>query len=213
MPPIVKHDWDSEAAPHVPGSSRSTSRLFDTLRPHEPADDPVRRELPAPRRDGRVPAARRSTGTTASPTTRRRRDLLRGPPGRTTRSSAAVLRPDYPLVVVVHDEAESQVRNPFEQALIEPILRALADPARLRPGRRGRAGGRGPAPGAAGGAAGGVPRAVRDRPGDRAAGAVGDRHGGAVPGRRADGHPGRAPPRATGRTCWRPASSCSTRGG
>jgi hypothetical protein len=43
---------------------------------------------------------------------------------------AAVLRPEYPLVVLVHDEASSQVRNPFEQALIEPILRVLADPAR-----------------------------------------------------------------------------------
>jgi hypothetical protein len=43
---------------------------------------------------------------------------------------AAVLRPDYPLVVLTHDEADSQVRNPFEQALIEPVLRALADPKR-----------------------------------------------------------------------------------
>ncbi len=42
---------------------------------------------------------------------------------------AAVLAPEYPLVVVVHDEAESQVRNPFEQRLIEPILELLADPA------------------------------------------------------------------------------------
>jgi hypothetical protein len=40
----------------------------------------------------------------------------------------AVLHPDYPLVVVAHDEAESQVRNAFEQSLIEPVLRALADP-------------------------------------------------------------------------------------
>src|SRR5262249_60835252 len=31
------------------------------------------------------------------------------------------------LVVVVHDEAESQMRNAFEQALIEPVLRALSD--------------------------------------------------------------------------------------
>jgi superfamily I DNA and/or RNA helicase len=35
------------------------------------------------------------------------------------------------LVVLVHDEASSQLRNPFEQALIEPILRTLADPARF----------------------------------------------------------------------------------
>ena len=39
---------------------------------------------------------------------------------------AAVLRPDFPLVVVVHDEAGSQVRNVFEQALIEPVIRRLA---------------------------------------------------------------------------------------
>src|SRR5262249_4236086 len=43
---------------------------------------------------------------------------------------AAVLHPAYPLVVVVHDEAGSQVRNEYEQALIEPILRTLADPAK-----------------------------------------------------------------------------------
>lgn len=40
---------------------------------------------------------------------------------------AAVLRPDYPLVTVVHDEADSQVRNLFEQSLIEPIIRTLTD--------------------------------------------------------------------------------------
>src|SRR5690606_26134919 len=42
---------------------------------------------------------------------------------------ASVLAPEHPMVVVVHDEASSQVRNPFEQALITPILEALADPA------------------------------------------------------------------------------------
>lgn len=42
----------------------------------------------------------------------------------------SVLRPEYPLVVVVHDEAGSQVANPFEQALLTPILSALSDPAR-----------------------------------------------------------------------------------
>src|SRR5436305_10882 len=40
--------------------------------------------------------------------------------------AAAVLDPDYPLVVVVHDEAESQVRNAFEQALIGAVLRDAA---------------------------------------------------------------------------------------
>jgi superfamily I DNA and/or RNA helicase len=40
---------------------------------------------------------------------------------------AAVLRPEYPLVVVVHEEAESQVQNAYEQALIEPILQTLVE--------------------------------------------------------------------------------------
>jgi hypothetical protein len=44
---------------------------------------------------------------------------------------AAVLTPAHPIVVVRHDEASSQVRNPFEQALITPVLEALADPATL----------------------------------------------------------------------------------
>jgi hypothetical protein len=43
----------------------------------------------------------------------------------------AVLSPGHPLVVVMHDEGESQTQNPFEEALIGPLLEALADPARF----------------------------------------------------------------------------------
>jgi hypothetical protein len=43
---------------------------------------------------------------------------------------AAVLRPESPLVVVVHGEAGSQVRNEYEQALVEPVLRTLANGVR-----------------------------------------------------------------------------------
>lgn len=42
---------------------------------------------------------------------------------------AAVLTPEYPIVVIVHDEAASQTRNPFERELIAPVLEALADSA------------------------------------------------------------------------------------
>ena len=42
---------------------------------------------------------------------------------------ARVLAPEYPLVVVVHDEAASQVANRFEQDLVSAILAFLADPA------------------------------------------------------------------------------------
>ena len=40
---------------------------------------------------------------------------------------AAVLAPEHPLIVVVHDEMGSQLRNPFEQDLVAPVLAALAE--------------------------------------------------------------------------------------
>ncbi len=41
---------------------------------------------------------------------------------------ASVLPPEHPIVMVVHDEAESLLRNLFEQALITPVLEALSGP-------------------------------------------------------------------------------------
>lgn len=40
---------------------------------------------------------------------------------------AAILAPEHPIVVIVHNESESQTRNIFEQELIAPILNALAN--------------------------------------------------------------------------------------
>jgi superfamily I DNA and/or RNA helicase len=37
----------------------------------------------------------------------------------------AALAPEYPLVVIVHDEAQSQLRNDFERELTAPLLAAL----------------------------------------------------------------------------------------
>ena len=187
MPPIVKHDWDRE--------TRRTFRqyqvyesLFDTLRSQNPPmiqfaesfrlhaamAEFLRQEVY--RHDG---IAYHSKKTDLLPAHHDEDDLV-----------AAVLRPDYPLVVVTHDEAESQVRNPFEQALIEPILRALADPARhgleaedglgiVVPHRAQRAA-----------LQQSFPELCIIDPIERAASAVGHRHGGALPGRRADGHHG-----------------------
>jgi hypothetical protein len=39
---------------------------------------------------------------------------------------AAVLAPEHTLVVVVHDEADSQLRNSVERALATPLLQAVA---------------------------------------------------------------------------------------
>jgi hypothetical protein len=124
MPPIVKHDWDTE--------TRRTFReyqvyasLFDTLRLQEPpmiqfAESFRLHEAMAQflreevyRHDGIAFHSKRKDVLPHRPVAD---DLV-----------AAVLRPEFPLVVVVHDEAGSQVRNPFEQALIEPILRTLVE--------------------------------------------------------------------------------------
>ena len=57
----------------------------------------------------------------------RRRDTLAVPSaGGANGFVGSVLAPDHPLVVVVHDEADSQLRNPFERTLIAPVLAALA---------------------------------------------------------------------------------------
>jgi hypothetical protein len=124
MPPIVKHDWEGEA--------RRTFRqyqvyesLFDTLRVKNP---PMIRfaesfRLHAAMAEFLRQEVYRHDGIAYHS---KKRDQL--PPHPVADDLAtAVLHPDYPLVVVAHDESESQMRNAFEQALIEPVLRALAD--------------------------------------------------------------------------------------
>lgn len=127
MPPIVKHDWGSEA--------RRTFRqyqvyesLFDTLRAQDP---PMIRfaesfRLHAAMAEFLRQEVYRHDGIAYHS---KKRDRLAAHPVADDLATA-VLHPDYPLVVVAHDEAESQMRNTFEQALIEPVLRALADKKR-----------------------------------------------------------------------------------
>ena len=210
MPPIVHHDWEREYRRTFRQYEVYTS-LFDTLRQHNPPMIQFAESfrLHAAMADFLREEVYRHDGIHYHS---RKRDLL---PARSVPDEfvAAVLRPEYPLVVVVHDEAGSQVRNPFEQALIEPLIRVLADRGRVRPGRGRGPGHRRPAPITAGGVAAGVPGPVRDRRRDRPAGEVGHRHGGAVPGRRADGDPGECDRERPGIPARCPASSCSTLGG
>jgi hypothetical protein len=124
MPPIVKHDWDAEAR-RTFRQYQVYASLFDTLRAQNP---PMIRFAESFRLHATMAEFLRQEiyRHDGIPYHSKRRDVLPVHP-LDDDLVAAVLRPDYPLVVLTHDEADSQVRNPFEQALIAPILQALAD--------------------------------------------------------------------------------------
>ncbi len=125
MPPIVKHDWTGEPR-RTFQEFRSYESLFlalrdldppmikfeESFRLHTEMAEFLRREVYA--QDG----IRYHSN---------RRDIIDRRPVDDA-FVAAVLAPEHPLTVVVHDEAESQVRNRFEQALVAPVLAVLADP-------------------------------------------------------------------------------------
>jgi superfamily I DNA and/or RNA helicase len=130
MPPIVKHDWDTEGR-RTFHDYQVYASLFDTLQ-SLPEPPPIIRyaesfRLHASMAEFLRQEVYRHDGIEYHS---KRRELLPAHPIEDD-LIAAVLQPDFPLVVLVHDEASSQVRNPFEQALIEPILRTLADPDRF----------------------------------------------------------------------------------
>jgi hypothetical protein len=124
MPPIVKHDWANERR-RTFQEYRSYDSLFQTLLDQQPsmikfaesfrlhADMAafLRREIYA--RDGIPYFSKRSDCLPAF--------------DHPDPFVASVLQSTHPLVVVVHDEASSQVLNTFEQQLITPVLAALAD--------------------------------------------------------------------------------------
>jgi hypothetical protein len=126
MPPIVKHDWANERR-RTFQQYHAYESLFATLRAQNPPMIKfaesfrlhttmaafLRREIYD--HDGIAYFSRRTDSLPAMP--------LADP------FVASVLSPEYPLVVIVHDEAGSQQQNLFEQQLAAPILAVLADPA------------------------------------------------------------------------------------
>jgi len=126
MPPIVKHDWATEPR-RTFQQYQAYRSLFDTLlasaprppliqfaesfRLHADIADFLRREVYT--HDG-IPYH-----------SNRHETLPRY--AQPDPFVASVLAPQHPLVVVVHDEAESMQRNAFEQQLLTPVLLALAD--------------------------------------------------------------------------------------
>ena len=127
MPPIVKHEWDTEprrtfqdyaAFQSLYEFARSKGvpqiKFERSFRVHRDVAEFLRREVY--QKDG---IAYFSANDQRLPAVHHDDPFV-----------AAVLDPDQPLVVVVHDEEGSQTVNPFEQELLAPLLDALADPLR-----------------------------------------------------------------------------------
>jgi AAA domain/PD-(D/E)XK nuclease superfamily len=123
MPPIVQHEWDTEPRRTFRDHAVYAS-LFDTLRALDP---PMIRFSESFRLHSAIAEYLRQEvyRHDGIPFHSRKTDVL---PGRSHPDGmvVAALRPEYPLTLIVHDESASQMRNPFEQSLIEPILKALA---------------------------------------------------------------------------------------
>jgi hypothetical protein len=128
MPPIVKHDWEREPR-RTFKEYRTYESLFLTLLPL--ADEMIKfTESFRLHADMAAFLGEEIYQQDGIPFFSANRDLLPtnphwdDPAGFVPR----VLAPDYPMVVIVHDESESQFRNRFEQRLVTPILEALAAP-------------------------------------------------------------------------------------
>lgn len=125
MPPIVQHDWGDERR-RTFQAYRGYASLFESMLAREPAPPIVRfaesfrlhRDIARFLRDAiythdGIDYHSQQTATLSA--------YAHGDP-----FLDAVLAPAHPLVVVVHDEAQSQLLNPYELELVSPILQALA---------------------------------------------------------------------------------------
>jgi hypothetical protein len=131
MPPIIKHDWSREPR-RTFQEFRSYESLFLALRPLDP---PMVQLAESFRLHADMAAFLREEiyCHDGIPYFSRRYERIMSY-GHPDPFVAAVLHPDHTIVVVVHDEAGSILRNPFEQALITPVLNALASaPYQLEP--------------------------------------------------------------------------------
>ena len=124
MPPIIKHEWESETrrtfrqyqvyrslfdSLRINTNAPPMIRFAESFRLHRSMAEFLRAEIYA--QDG---IAYHSSKDDLLPLHSSSDDFVQ-----------AVLDPNFPLVVFVHDESQSQLRNDFEQELIAPLLEKL----------------------------------------------------------------------------------------
>ena len=134
MPPIVKHDWQSERR-RTFAEFRTYESVFDTVRAlgpaviqftesfrlHQDMAEFLRQEIY--QQDGIAYFSRRQDRLSAGP--------------HSDPFIEAVLRQEATIVVVTHDEQRSMVRNDFERGLIGALLGVLSGPSYELDGEEG----------------------------------------------------------------------------
>lgn len=122
MAPIVKHDWEREARRTFQDFAVYRS-LFDTVRGVDPTTIQFAESFRLERNTAEY--LRRTVYVHDGLPFHSARDGELRATASDDAFVAAILDPQYPLVVVVHDEASSQLRNDFERDLTAPLLSAL----------------------------------------------------------------------------------------
>ncbi len=134
MAPIIKHEWEGERRRTFQEYTVYRS-LFDTLRLRRPEPAVIRFEESFRLHSSMAEFLRQEIYRHDGIAYHSRRSGLLDASGATDRFVSAVLDPAYPMVIVLHGEAESQTRNEFEVRLMEPVLRAMVDGLGLEPER------------------------------------------------------------------------------
>lgn len=127
MPPIIKHDWEREFR-RTAKTFNIHESLFAALAGLEPKPPMIQFEQSFRLHTDMAAFLRASIyEADGIPYFSKNVEVIK-PQRYTEDFVAAVLKPEYPLVVIVHDEEDSQKVNLFERDLVQPVLQALAHP-------------------------------------------------------------------------------------
>ncbi len=125
MPPIVQNDWEREVR-RTFVAFKSYESLFLTLRAQLPAEHQIRFEESFRVHSDIADFLRKEIYQQDKIAYFSRKTALLPLIPTADDFVAAVLHPNHPLTVVVHEEIASQNRNVFEQELMRPVLETLA---------------------------------------------------------------------------------------
>ncbi len=128
MPPIVKHNWEAERR-RTFQQYKAYSSLFDTLLSLDPRPPMIKFSESFRLHADMAQFLKEQIYSKDGIDYHSNRHRILPHHDLDDPFVAAVLSPEHPIVIVLHDEAQSQSRNPFEQLLAAPILSALASSA------------------------------------------------------------------------------------